>query len=84
MTDWDPPVSRVTAGVDLRLGAAAVPENLTVASIFVFLAERDNLSVPWGAKAERLGPSDTRSARWNSRNGAVPPPWPTAQGRCHP
>lgn len=39
----------VTAGVDLRLGHSC-PREPYRASIFVFLAERDNLSVPWGPR----------------------------------
>lgn len=45
---------------------------LSCLHIRVFFAERDNLSVPWGAKTEWLGPSDTRSAVWNLGNGAAP------------
>lgn len=39
----------VTAGVDLKLGHSC-PREPYRASIFVFLAERDNLSVPWGPR----------------------------------
>lgn len=70
---------RVTAGVDLKLGHSC-PREPYRAPIFVFLAERDNLSVPLGAKTERLGPSDTRSPEWNLGNGAVPLPGPPHEG----